>query len=376
MRWSTRIGTLAGIGIYIHWTFWLLIAWIVVAHMVQGGSPEATIASVTMVAAVFACVVLHELGHALAARRFGIETHDITLLPIGGVARLARMPEQPLQELWVALAGPAVNVVIAAVVLVALIVLNKTAELTNLQPIGSGFLIGLMWINILLVGFNLIPAFPMDGGRVLRALLATRFNYMFATQVAAAVGQGIAILFAIVGLLVPGMWMLLFIALFVFLGAQQESQAAEVKSLLRGVPVRAAVVTRFRTLRDTDPLSTVVSELLAGYQTDFPVIDAQNRLVGILVRSDLMQALAQGRADATVGELMRPHCFTVDDSEMLERTFQRMREADCPALPVVNNGQLVGLITMENIAEWMMIHSALKSGGMRSEFDALFQRTG
>ncbi len=376
MRWSTRIGALAGIGIYIHWTFWLLIAWIVVAHMVQGGSPEAAIASLTMVAAVFGCVVLHELGHALAARRFGIETHDITLLPIGGVARLARMPEQPLQELWVALAGPAVNVVIAAVVLVALIVLNKTAELTNLQPIGSGFLIGLMWINILLVGFNLIPAFPMDGGRVLRALLATRFNYMFATQVAAAVGQGIAILFAIIGLLVPGMWMLLFIALFVFLGAQQESQAAEVKSLLRGVPVRAAVVTRFRTLRDTDPLSTVVSELLAGYQTDFPVIDAQNGLVGILVRSDLMQALAQGRADATVGELMRPHCFTVDDNEMLERTFQRMREADCPALPVVHNGQLVGLITMENIAEWMMIHSALKSGGMRSEFDALFQRTG
>lgn len=375
MRWSTRIGTLAGIGIYIHWTFWLLIAWIVVAHWLQGASAAMAVGSLTMIAAVFGCVVLHELGHALAARRFGIETHDITLLPIGGVARLARMPEQPLQELWVALAGPAVNVVIAIGVLIVLIVMNKTAELTHLQPIGSGFLIGLMWINVLLVAFNLIPAFPMDGGRVLRALLATRFNYIIATQVAAAVGQGIAILFAIVGLLVPGAWMLLFIALFVFLGAQQEAQAAEMKSLLRGVPVRAAVVTRFRTLRDTDPLSQVIAELLAGYQTDFPVVDELGRPVGILVRADLMQALAQGRSDAVVGELMHPCGLTVDDAEMLERTFQRMREADCPALPVVHGGQLVGLVTLENIAEWMMIHSALKSGGLRSEFDALFQRS-
>ena len=367
MRWSTKIARVAGIGIYVHWTFWLLIAWIAL----QGATSIAALRAVAMIFSVFACVVFHELGHALMARRYGIETHDITLLPIGGVARLERMPDEPRQELWVALAGPAVNVVIAAVLFAVWWISGAVEPLVGLQTFGDDFLADLTKVNLFLVVFNLIPAFPMDGGRVLRALLATHFDYMFATQFAASVGQGIAILFALAGLLIPGMWMMLFIALFVYLGAQQESHAAGVKSLLRGVPVRAAMVTRFRTLAEHDRLPVVLEELLAGYQHDFPVVSG-GAVTGILTRGDLMQALADGRQMATVGEIMRRDCTTVEEGDMLERTFERMHAAGCPVLPVVSAGQLVGVVTLENVGEWMMIHSAMRNGGVRSDFDTIF----
>jgi Zn-dependent protease len=371
MNWSTKIAQVAGIGIYIHWTFWLLILWIGGMYVMEGGTAYDVARGVGFVFAIFGCVVLHELGHSLAARRYNIQTRDITLLPIGGVARLERMPEEPLEELRVALAGPAVNVVIATILFAVVASTQGLSPFLQFQLVEGNFLVNLMWINLWLVAFNLIPAFPMDGGRVLRALLATRLDYARATQFAATVGQGMAILFALVGLL-TGIWMLLFIALFVFLGAQQESHAAQIKSLLRDVPVRAAMVTRFRTLSEHDRMPVVLEELLAGYQQDFPVM-TDGRLVGILTRTDLMQALAEGRQGATVGEVMRRDCVPVSEGDMLERTFQRMREAGCPALPVMRQGELVGLVTLENVGEWMMINSAIHSRGARSEFDSVFR---
>ena len=242
---------------------------------------------VFFILAVFLCVVLHEFGHALAARRYGIKTRDIILLPIGGVARLERMPTNPLHELWVALAGPAVNIAIASVLFIWL---KLTATLEPLQTLtlGTGtFLERIMVVNIFMVVFNMIPAFPMDGGRVLRAVLATRQEYGRATQIAASIGQGIAIIFGIFGLFYNPF--LLLIALFVWFGASQEAGLARMQSVIGGIPVQHAMVTDFKTLNENDSLDRAVELTLAGSQKDFPVVD-NGRIEGILTQNDLLKA--------------------------------------------------------------------------------------
>jgi len=359
MKWSWKLGEVAGIGIFIHWTFLILIVWIVVAHISEGKGTAAAAEGVALVLAVFGCIVAHELGHSLTARRFGIRTRDITLLPIGGVARLERMPEDPTQELLVALAGPAVNVVIAAALFGAVAFWIGLSVFYNLTMVGGSFLAKLMVINVFLVAFNLLPAFPMDGGRVLRALLAMRLDYVKATRIAASVGQGVAVLFGIAAPFVN--WFLLLIAAFVFLGAQQESQMVQVSSLLRGVPVREAMIRRFRTLSQHDPLPWVVTELLAGDQQDFPVLE-QDRIVGILAGKDVLAAIAQGGQDGRVADVMQRDCPVVEETDMLEPAFRRMRERACRALPVVRDGQLIGMVTLENVSQWMMLQSALRRG--------------
>jgi Zn-dependent protease len=219
MKWSWKIGTLAGIELRIHVTFLLLLGWVGARHWMLGKNTDAALSGVGFILALFGCVLLHELGHSLAARKYGIPTRDITLLPIGGVARLERMPEKPGQELWVALAGPAVNVVIAAVLFAWLSLTHGWAPLSQLHVAAGPFLERLLVANVSLVLFNLIPAFPMDGGRVLRAVLASRMEYVKATQIAAGVGQGLALVFGFAGLFSNPM--LLFIALFVLIGASQ-----------------------------------------------------------------------------------------------------------------------------------------------------------
>src|SRR5512145_213180 len=200
MKWSWKMGEFAGIGVYVHATFFLLIAWVALSHWVQEQSIRAALNGTAFIVVLFGCVVLHEFGHALTAKKYGIKTRDITLLPIGGVARLERMPDDPIQELWVALAGPAVNVVIAALLFGWLTISGALTPLAGLSLTAGPFLERLMLVNISLVVFNLIPAFPMDGGRVLRALLALRLEYTRATQIAASIGQGLALLFGFIGL--------------------------------------------------------------------------------------------------------------------------------------------------------------------------------
>ena len=356
MKWSTRIGTFAGIGVYVHTTFLILIAWVAFAHWQTEHSVSAAVGGVAFVLALFGCVVLHEFGHALTARRFGIRTRDITLLPIGGLARLERMPDDPKQELWVALAGPAVNVVIAVALFVVLQVTGTFAPLSTLSVTGGSFLERLMIVNVFLVAFNMLPAFPMDGGRVLRALLAVRMDYTRATQLAANIGQGMALVFGLIGLFINPF--LIFIAFFVWIGAGQEAAMTQMKSALGGLPLERAMITDFRTLAPDDSLARAVELLLAGAQQDFPIVDA-GAVVGILTRRDLLTALARQEQRAPVAQVMRRDFLVADPSDSLDLTFQRLQGHECHTIPVVRGGTLVGLLTMDNVGEFLSVQAAI-----------------
>lgn len=357
MKWSWKLGRFAGIDVYMHTTFLVLIGFIALSHWLQERSLAAVLSGVGFILALFLCVVLHEYGHALTARRYGIATRDITLLPIGGVARLERMPDQPLQELWVALAGPAVNVVIAAGLFAWLYLTDGLAPLSSLGVATGSFLGRLMIVNLFLVGFNMLPAFPMDGGRVLRALLATQMEYTRATQIAANIGQGMAVLFGFVGLFLNPF--LLFIAFFVWIGAEQEASLARMKTSLGGIPVSRAMITDFRSLDVRSPLAEAVELILKGTQSDFPVLD-QGQVVGILTRNDLLAALARHHEHIPVAQVMQRDFQTVDSHDMLEGAFLRLQACQCRVMPVLHHNQLIGLLTMDNLGEFLAIQAALR----------------
>jgi len=368
MNGSLRLATVAGIGIFVHWTFSLLLLWIALVYFFQGGSVLMALQGIALILALFGCVVLHELGHALTARRFGIPTRDITLLPIGGVARLERMPEKPMQEFLVAIAGPLVNVALATVfffivlgtqgleAIGALFESRGEGERNPVLQAGGMFFMKLMWINVAIFLFNMLPAFPMDGGRILRSILSTTMSRVQATTIAARVGQAMAILFGVVGLFTNPF--LVFIAIFVFLGAQGEANMVGTESMLRGVRVRDALMTEFATLHADDRLDKAIDEVLAGSQREFPVIDGRN-IVGMLSVSDLLRALASGGPDQSVADIVNDECRTVTPDEDLAEVMAWMREAQCQAAPVTRNGELVGLLTLENVMEWMRIRQAL-----------------
>ncbi|NWG06700.1 MAG: site-2 protease family protein [Chloroflexi bacterium] len=361
MKWQWKLGRFAGIDVYVHATFLLLIGWVGYSHWLEHQNWGEVLNGIFFILALFACVVLHEYGHALTARKYGIKTRDITLYPIGGVARLERMPEKPVEELWVALMGPAVNVLIAAGLLAYLVLSQSLVPLNELTVASGSFLERLITVNISLVLFNLIPAFPMDGGRVLRALLAMRMDYVRATQIAANIGQGMAFLLGFIGLFSNPF--LLFIAFFVWIGASQEASMVQMKNSISGIPVTRAMLTDFKTLSPRDNLSQVVGLILAGSQHDFPVVDANGKVAGILDRDSFMLALTRHGQSAPVMEFVRRDLPEVDSYEMIEMALMRLQEAGSKTLPVTHGGQLVGLITAENITEYLMIRSALKTAG-------------
>jgi len=362
MKWSLRLGSFSGIRVYVHWTFVLLLGWILFSHLGQGHDWAEAWRGIGFIIALFGCVLLHEFGHALTAKRYGIRTQDITLLPIGGIARLERLPENPRHELWVTLAGPAVNVVIAAVLFAVLYFLYPVNEFSQARLLEGNFLAQLMWVNVLLGAFNLLPAFPMDGGRVLRALLSMRLGRVRATRLAASIGQGMAILFGIAGFF--GNPMLIFIAIFVYLGAEAEAQAIETTSFIGGLHVKDAMMTRFRALKSEDSLETAIQELLAGSQQDFPVM-ADGRVAGILRRNDLVQALAQDRHETRVSDVMSRDCGAVLVSDALDKTLERMSREGRATLAVMDGNKLVGLLTLENIGELVMVKAAVAKGAGR-----------
>lgn len=351
MRWSFRLITIAGIRIEVHVTFLLMVA--ALALFRRASNPIWF--TITELLLVFLCVLLHELGHALAARRYGIHTREIVLLPIGGLARLERMPEKPAQEIVVALAGPGVNLIILTALAAWIGARGESFELA-LQRAEQGLPEFLFAVNLAMLLFNLIPAFPMDGGRVLRAGLALAMPYARATRIAAQVGQGFALLFALAGMFNRNP-MLVFIALFVFMAAGEERALVQTRASLSGLPVSAAMVTAFMSVETRHELQHAVDLMLAGDQQDFPVLEG-GRYLGMLARSSLIQGLRDEGPTAPVGRVVRVDVEPVDASWPLERAVQVMRAGRHTAVPVTMRGQLVGLLTLENVSELLMVQEA------------------
>ncbi|KAA5540463.1 CBS domain-containing protein [Roseiconus nitratireducens] len=355
MSGSFKIAKLFGIDVFVHWSFFLLLLWIGWSTSRSGGDAAQVLVGLATVLALFGCVVLHELGHALTARRFGIGTTDITLLPIGGVARLERMPKNPVQEFWVAIAGPAVNVAIAAVLLVVMVLLGRSNFASADALTGNSILANLFTINLVLVIFNMLPAFPMDGGRVLRALLAMKMNYVSATETAALVGKLMAVLFAVIGIYANPL--LLFIALFVFLGASGEVRMAKMGEWIGNLTVDKAMMTQFRTFSPDEPLASVVDELISGSQVDFPVCQ-EGHFVGMFRRSDLPGAIETHGHESTIANLIDRDCLTATPDGSLEHLVSKMQSTGVGSVPVLQGDRVVGLVSQENINELVMIRSA------------------
>jgi stage IV sporulation protein FB len=351
VRWSFRLITIAGIRIEVHVTFLLMVAGLALFR----GSSNPAWFTVGELLLVFTCVLLHELGHALAARRYGIQTREIVLLPVGGLARLERMPEKPSQEIVVALAGPGVNLVLVTAIGAWLALSGESPE-TALARAETGLPEFLLAANLAMLLFNLVPAFPMDGGRVLRAALALAMPYPRATRIAALVGQGFALVFAVVGIFARTP-VLVFIALFVFMAAGEERALVQTRASLSGLPVSAAMVTAFMSVETRHELQHAVDLMLAGDQQDFPVLEG-GRYLGMLARASLIQGLREQGPTAPVGRIVRMDVEPIDASWPLERAVQVMRAGRHSAVPVTMRGQLVGLLTLENVSELLMVQEA------------------
>src|SRR5262252_1485123 len=334
MSWSVNIGSIAGTAIRIHFTFLLFLAWIFVASWASGG-PAAAWDGLAFMLLLFACVLAHEFGHIFTARAFGVPTPDVTLLPIGGVARLARIPEAPREEFLIAIAGPLVNVVIALGLVAIAHAKLDPADLSAMESARTSLIDRLAAVNLFLAAFNMIPAFPMDGGRVLRALLATRL----------------------------GNPLLIFIAVFVYLAASSEAHLVAIRAMSRDVPVSAAMMTEFATLTPDEHIDAAVETLLRTSQSVFPVIDAGHRLAGVLDRDGMIRALKTLGPDARVANAMTTGVPTVASRSCLEDAFRLLQEDSAPAVGIVDlAGRLVGLITSETVGEMLMVRDALRKG--------------
>ncbi len=362
--WSFQVASALGIPIRIHLTFVLLLGYIGFVSITHGDSP---VASVVFLILVFACVALHELGHAAMAQRFGVRTREIVLYPIGGVARLENIPSG-WAELMIALAGPAVNLVIALVLALLLAAMGPVARGPEGLPVGlPGLLLKLLLANAMLFVFNLIPAFPMDGGRVLRALLALNMAEERATDIAATVGQALAMLFAAVGIFgIPGTPfgsnpMLLFIALFVFLGAGQEAAFHRQRAMVLGHRAAEAMIVDFEALAPQDSLGRAAERLLATHQQDFPVVDAWNRLVGVLPRAVLLEALAREGTGAAVLQVMLREPATVRPDADLDEVLRLLQAHPGSPVLVLDDSGLRGMITLENLVEFIEIARSVRS---------------
>lgn len=359
MKWSLSLGRISGIKVFIHWTFLILIGWIIMQNALQGQTVNQIIWAVTFILAIFVCVFLHELGHALAARRYGIHTQDITILPIGGLARLEKLPEDPRQELVVAFAGPAVNLVIAGILFLIVNILPASREDFDLSTINSGtFLYTLFSANLILALFNLIPAFPMDGGRVLRALLSFKFSRVKATRVAASIGQVLAIFFVVVGLFYNPI--LLLIGFFIFLGAQAEASFIERRSLMYGYHVYDVLMKDYKTLHTDDELSHAVDLLLNGQSKVFLVLDGE-KIAGTLSKNEIIKALSEYGKQVKVGEVMNHQVYELDFNMPLEEAYSQFQQERQAIMPVIRQGILEGIVDIDNIHEFIMIKNAVGS---------------
>jgi Zn-dependent protease len=368
MGGSFKIGRAFGIDVKVHWTFFLLLFFFGFAAFQGSGSVLSALVTVGMVIALFVCVLLHEYGHSLVAQKLGIRVEDITLLPLGGLARLKSLPEKPWDEVKIAVAGPLVNVVLAPIFFAVSLALNfnllsltNTNILEGVQSAGQVFgYLGL--VNVALVIFNLIPAFPMDGGRVLRGLLATRLGPVRATDIASAVGQFFAVAFFLIGLL-SGNFLLALVAVFIFFGASGEAQLVRQREMMRGLAVSDVMGSERRTATVTPyhNFGQVLDAVIHGYQEDFPVVDEDGNLVGMITRNEIMTAAHSPERYASVRDLMKTDVPTISPDADLFTDGQRiLQESGLRALPVMDNGDLVGMLTTDDIGQAALLRDLRK----------------
>lgn len=352
MGWSLTIGRIAAVAVKVHVTFWLLLAWIGVSAAREGGLAAAT-QSVLFIALLFVCVIAHEFGHILVARRFGIATKEVTLLPIGGVASLQRLPDTPGRELAVALAGPAVNVVIALALALALGSFG-VASLDNLANPGVSMLVRLAAANLVLAAFNLIPAFPMDGGRVLHALIAMRTGEARATEIAAGVGQACAFALGFLGLF--GNPMLLFVAIFVYVAAAEEAGASRLKQGLKGLTAADLMETQVTTLPLGASLQEALDLALTTEQGHFPLVDAFGKPAALASRAALLGAVRTREPGEPAESVAQAPAVSISATARAEKALERLQAGEASALCVIDEaGRLVGLLPRSALAEAMLI---------------------
>ena len=356
MKGILKLGKVAGIRLEVHWTFALLLIWAGFVEFQNSGNLERVAVNQGFILVLMACVVLHELGHALTARRFNIKIQRIILLPIGGVATLDKMPEKPGQELLVALAGPAVNVVIA-IILSLIIPLKSYFNFDNVvveellyEPNLQNFLFYLFVANVMLVVFNLIPAFPMDGGRVLRALLAYRLGRVEATNIAAGIGQTLAVVFFVLGFFVNPF--LILIAFFIFFGAYGENQMVKRNFLLKGHLVKEATLTKITVLRPDNNVQEVIDILLASTEKDF-VVALDKKIMGIVTQKDVIKHAKT--PSILVKDIMDKDFTPIDESTEITQVLELVGKEKKSFFPVTSNKKLIGAIDMVNISEYILL---------------------
>ncbi|MCB0582358.1 MAG: site-2 protease family protein [Phaeodactylibacter sp.] len=368
MTWSLKIARIAGINVYLHWTFLILLAWIFISSLNAGQNTTEAFTGVAFVVALFACVVLHEFGHALTARRYGIQTQRITLLPIGGLAMLEKMPEKPRQELAVALAGPAVNVVIAIVLFIYIKASGLSLPTSQLEDpsqitLGKYFLPNLLFVNVLLFAFNLIPAFPMDGGRVLRALLSMKYDRATATNIAARIGQFLAIGFVFFGFMYD-FW-LIFIGLFIYLGASGEASYETQRSLLSRLTVRDVLMHQYTPLHAWETIGRAVEILLDGQEKEF-IVTEDNQIIGTISRDDIIKGLQALGKEERIKRIVNQDWIRLSTDMELNEAYEQMSRKKLSICPVYDEyGELVGILNQENILEAVMVESAREGSMMK-----------
>ncbi|MCC6401657.1 MAG: site-2 protease family protein [Flavobacteriales bacterium] len=358
---SLRVLRFKGIGVHVHWTFLLLVGFVAVSAASSGGDLGEVMLQLGQVVLVFMCVVLHEYGHALTALHYGVRTRDITLLPIGGVASLERMPEEPMQEFWITLAGPLVNLVIALLAGALQWTLFGGVHLADPREGGAllpGLLSFLITANLALFLFNLLPAFPMDGGRILRALLGLRLSRVQATRIASAIGRALAAMLGIGGLFF-GEPMLALIGLFIWFAAGAEARMVMQQAALRGITVAQVMRTRFWALSSEATVGRAVDELLAGGDQDLVVL-RDGALAGLVTRRQLMEALRARREDVRLLELPPTAVRPAHPDQPAQEALQQLAAHGLPLVPVVDNGSVVGVLEPDNLQEFLMVQGARK----------------
>jgi Zn-dependent protease/predicted transcriptional regulator len=358
MKGSLYIGKVSGIKIFIHWTFTLLIFWIVFSGLARGRNVQEILLSLGFILSIFACVVLHELGHALTAKRFNFKTKDIILLPIGGLARMEGLPDKPLQELLVAIMGPVVNIIISLLLFIVLKLNgNFPSLITDVDITKNNFLFQLYSINIFLALFNLIPAFPMDGGRILRALLAMKLPRVKATQIAAYIGQFIAALFVFTGFFFNPF--LVFIGLFVFIGAWSEANLEKTRVQLNNIKVGDVLMHNFSILSRQDPLSKAVSIMLDTQEHSF-IVKSDGEVEGTLSKKEILEGLAKYGNEVPIEQVMKREVTFLKENDKISEVMQKFPDDTRALIPVIEEEKVVGVINMENVLEYVQIRAALK----------------